>query len=557
MASDLRRASRGTTTPRYNHDVSPLTAAVQMISSNKDLNIFRPISYDGWQDEAWAFYEGLGEFSYGVSWFSEALSRCRLNVAEVSPGGDEPQVLTSGPAVDLIEQLAGGPAGQSALLKSFAVQLSVPGECYLVGHDINGIDYDAFAGIILDAEPDDSGHVWTVQPKTTIKPSQRTFKTMLGREQRGYEMQVDDAVWVPLPGETLIARIWDRDERMPWRASSPARAALATMREIDMYNRYIMATLISRVALNGVWLIPDEVTLPVNPAYADQQDPFFAELLDVMRSVIKNPGSPASAAPLPLRVPGDLVDKFKHMTFATPLDDKIFEAREGALRRLAASLNLPQEVLTGLGNTNYWSSATLEESAIKIHIAPKIEVITRCVTVGYLYPMLKSAGESLTTSSGNRIVVWYDTSQLTQRPDRSDLAMQLNDRIVISDAATRRETGFTEADKPTDEERNAMLQRGLVRQGGQFAGPAYEMLTGDEMALPQPTLPGMPPLPGQQAPAVGGPRPRGPGNETSTAGQPATQKKTDDKTKLQARPGDAPNSLNNNQRQSATSGARA
>jgi hypothetical protein len=558
MASDLRRASRGTmTTPRYNHDVSPLTAAVQMISSNKDLNIFRPISYDGWQDEAWAFYEGLGEFSYGVSWFSEALSRCRLNVAEVSPGGDEPQVLTSGPAVDLIEQLAGGPAGQSALLKSFAVQLSVPGECYLVGHDINGIDYESFAGIILDAEPDDSGHVWTVQPKTTIKPSQRTFKTMLGREQRGYEMQVDDAVWVPLPGETLIARIWDRDERMPWRASSPARAALATMREIDMYNRYIMATLISRVALNGVWLIPDEVTLPVNPAYADQQDPFFAELLDVMRSVIKNPGSPASAAPLPLRVPGDLVDKFKHMTFATPLDDKIFEAREGALRRLAASLNLPQEVLTGLGNTNYWSSATLEESAIKIHIAPKIEVITRCVTVGYLYPMLKSAGESLVTSNGNRIVVWYDTSQLTQRPDRSDLAMQLNDRVVISDAATRRETGFTEADAPTDEERNEMLQRGLVRQGGQLAGPAYEMLTGDELALPQPTLPGMPPLPGQQAPAVGGPRPRGPGNETSTAGQPATQKKTDDKTKLQARPGDAPNSLNNNQRQSATSGARA
>ena len=553
MASDLRRASRGTA-QRYNGriDVPPLTAAVQMITSPRDLQLLRPLTYDGWQDEGWAFYEGLGEFNYGVSWFAEALSRCRLNVAEVAPGGDEPEVVTSGPAVDLIEQLAGGPAGQSAMLKSFAIQLSVPGEGYLVGFNVNQMEMDleAYAGVLLDAEPDEMGNVWSVQPKTSIKKSQRTFKNILGIEQRGYELQVDDAVWVPLPKETLIARVWDRDERMPWKASSPARAALATMREIDMYNRYIMATLISRVALNGVWLIPDEVTLPVNPAYAEQQDPFFAELLDVMRTVIKNPGSPASAAPLPLRVPAELIEKFRHLTFATPLDDKIFEAREGALRRLAASLNLPQEVLTGLGNTNYWSSATLEESAIKIHIAPKIEVVTRCLTVGYLSPMMRASDELMTTKDGNRIIVWYDTSQLTQRPDRSDLAMQLNDRIIISDAATRRETGFTEADKPTEDDRNMMLERGLVRQGGQLAGPAYEKLTGDQLPMPS-MVPGMPGLPGQQVPAVGGPLPSGPGNGKSTAGQPATQKIADSTTKLSSRAGDAPQTRNNDERKMA------
>lgn len=545
MASDLRRASRGTTLRSNGHaDLPPLTAAVQMISSPRDLMLLRPLVYDGWQDEGWAFYEGLGEFNYGVTWFAEALSRCRLNVAEIASGGDEPQPITSGPAVEIIEQLAGGIAGQSAMLKSLAVQLSVPGEGYLLGFDTNAMDMpvESYAGVILDAEPDETGTVWTVQPKTSIKKSQRTFKNILGMEQRGWELQVEEGMWIPLPKETLIVRIWDRDERMPWKASSPARAALATMREIDMYNRYIMATLISRVALNGVWLIPDEVTLPVNPAYAEQQDPFFAELLDVMRTVIKNPGSPASAAPLPLRVPGELIEKFRHMTFATPLDDKIFEAREGALRRLAASLNLPQEVLTGLGNTNYWSSATLEESAIKIHIAPKVEIVTRGLTVGYLAPMMKSAGESMVTKDGNRIVVWYDTTQLTQRPDRSDLALQLNDRIIISDAATRRETGFTEADKPSTKEEKRMLQRGLVRQGGQLAGPAYEELTGDKMEIPQPMLPGMSGSPGQQAPAVvGGPKPSGPGQgSATTAGQPATQKIADSQVKQLTRAGDAP-----------------
>ncbi len=73
MASDLRRASRGTVARNGHSEVAPLTAAVQMMSSNKTLDILRPLVYDGWQDEAWSFYAGLGEFNYAVSWFSEAL----------------------------------------------------------------------------------------------------------------------------------------------------------------------------------------------------------------------------------------------------------------------------------------------------------------------------------------------------------------------------------------------------------------------------------------------------------------------------------------------------
>jgi hypothetical protein len=485
---------------------------------------------EGWQEEVWSFYESLGEYNYGVEWFAQALSRCRLNVAELSPGGDEPEVIKSGPATDIIEQLAGGTDGQSAMMKSFAVQLSGPGECFLVGNDINELEemaeLEAYTGMLLDAEPDESGHVWTVQPINTMRQSQRTLKNGFGlfknKTRRPWELQVDEGLWIPLGQESLVARVWDRNEHFPWRASSPGRAALPAMREIDMYNRYIMATLISRVALNGVWLIPEEVVLPANPAYEDQQDPFFAELLDVMRSVIKNPGSAASAAPLPLRVPADLIDKFKHMTFATPLDDQIFTAREGAIRRLAASLNLPQEVMTGMGSVNHWSAAMLEESAIKIHIAPKMEIITRCLTVGYLYPMLRAVGEPITGPNGGRIIVWYDTSQLSQRPDRSDLAIQLNDRLIITDEATRRETGFTEGDKPEDDERNMMIERKLVLSGGQSAPAAYKKLTGEPLSDEPPLGMFGPGTPGRQEPVAGNAPPNsGPGGGTLPAtGQP-------------------------------------
>lgn len=466
--------------------VSPLVAAAQVID---DFGHGRPVYSESWQDEAWDFYHGLGEFNYGVEWFSEALSRVRLNAAVVTSGGDEPMPLTEGPAAEIMSQLAGGPAGQSQLLRSLGVQLSVPGDGYIVGRVVS--ESDVTSGVLLDATPDDNGWVWTIQPAETIRRRRRGFGSMFRRSQGDtspWEIQIDDTLWASLPGESLVCRVWERDERMPWRAMSPARAALPIMREIDMYNRYIVATLVSRIALNGIFLIPDEVTFPANPAYENATDPFVAELLDIMRSAIKNPGSPASAAPMPLRVPSEYIEKFRHMTFATQLDQKIFDHREQAIRRLATTLNLPAEIVTGMGDVNHWSSWQLGEDAIKIHIAPKAEIITRALTVGYLYPLLDSIGESRRTSDGDQIIVWYDTSELTQRPDRSSAAIQLRQMKIINDTATRRENGFDESDAPTDAELEKMILTDLA-VNPQTAAPALKELTGLDLQVTPPQAP--------------------------------------------------------------------
>lgn len=467
------------------HKASPLTASAQVLPHAEHRYQVGALQYDSWQEEAWDYFANLGEFNYAATWFAEALSRVRLVAAEVEPDSDEPVTLDSGPAVDLVEKLAGGTDAQAEVMHSFATQLAVVGECYMVGREVT--DAELYGDTTLSAEPDEDGRIWTVQPINTLRRSPRTFRTLLGRNRRGWQLQTDDVSWIDLPRESLVTRVWNRNEHFPWLAMSPARAALPVMREIDMYNRYIMATLVSRVALNGLLLIPDEVTLPVNPEYEDAADPFISELLDIMRATIKNPGSPSSAAPLPLRAPSEYIDKFKHLTFDTPLSDKIFEMRKEAIVRLAASLNLPQEVLTGMGGVNHWGSWQLEESAIKIHIAPQVEIITRCLTSGYLHPMLRAIDEQVTSKKGNKLVIWYDTSELTQRPDRSEMAVQLRDRLVINDDATRREAGFSEDDKPSDDELEKMILQQLASNPMTFS-VALKALTGLKLELPpQPT----------------------------------------------------------------------
>lgn len=492
-----------------------LTSAAQLLTSST-LEPSRYLQNHQWQAEAWDFYESLGEFNYGVEWFGEALSRVRLLAAQVTPGGDEPEILESGPAVDLVSSLCGGTDGQSQLLRSLGVQLSVPGEAYFVGRDISEVD--EFTGVLLDAEPDEYGRVWTVQPTETMRQSRRTFRDLLGRQRRGWDMRVDETRWVKLPAEGLVTRVWDRHERFPWRAISPARAALSIMREVDMYNRQVMATLVSRVAMNGMLLLPDEISFPVNPGYEEAVDPFFAELIDIMRAAIKNPGAPSSAAPMPLRIPAEYIDKVKHLIFATPLDQKLFEAREQALRRLATTLNLPAEIITGMGDVNHWSSWQLSEDAIKMHISPKVEIITRCLTIGYLHPMLRALGENIRTKDGGRIIFWYDTSELTQRPDRSESARELYRLKVITAEATRRENGFDEADAPTDDELEKMILTELA-VNPQTAAPALKELTGLELDMAT----GQPPPPvADVEPSAGGPVGDSDGDETTEPTPPTS-----------------------------------
>lgn len=487
-----------------------LTSSAQMLYGTE---IQRPLIYENWQEETWDFYESLGEFNYGVEWFAEALSRVRLTAAKVSPGGDEPEPLSEGPASEIMSCLVGGTDGQSQLLRSLGIQLSVVGDAYFVGREVTALDVET--GALLDAEPDESGRIWTVQPVNTLRKSRRQLRNILGRQVRGWELQVDDARWVQLPSESLVCRIWDRNEHLPWRANAPAKAALPIMREIDMYNRYIIASLVSRVALNGMLFIPDEVTMPVNPAYENSVDPFVAELIDLMRIAIKNPGSPASAAPLPLRIPAEYIDKFKHFTFATPLDQKIFEHREQAIRRLATTLNLPAEIVTGMGDVNHWSSWQLTEDAIKIHISPKVEIITRALTIGYLHPVLRALGERVREADGSRIIVWYDTSELTQRPDRSEAARVLRDMLVITDEACRRENGFDEADAPTTDELEKMILMKLA-VNPQTAAPALKELTGLELEMPEPPAPVL----GQEPT---GPESDADDDDTATEEPPATR----------------------------------
>src|SRR5690606_41775577 len=114
---------------------------------------------------------------------------------------------------------------------------------------------------------------------------------------------------------------------------------------------------------------------------------------------------------------------------------------------------------------------------LQLTTAPTADTICAAATTGYLLPGLKAPRREDWASA----FVWSDMSELTLRPDSSDNAIQLYDRMEIDGAALRRETGFDEADKPSEEELREQALKVIIKTLPSGAPSALPLLTGQHI----------------------------------------------------------------------------
>jgi hypothetical protein len=441
-----------------------LTAAASIVAAPKSPLLKTP---DNWQREVWDFYDNLGEFNYAVTWLSQMMSRVRIRAAMLDPNLDEPSILDvpkDALAARMIRDLAGGVGGQSQMMKNITVHLSTPGEGYLIGEQIG------------------SAFSWMVRSQEEVRATGGRFEVVGNR--------IPNVQWVGLPDNSLVVRVWRPHPRYYHIADSPARSAISVMRELELVNRHITAEYLSRLAMAGLLIMPTEASFPVREEFADEPDPFAMEFVEIAAESIREPGHASSIVPMLIRVPAEIADKIRHIDFTLQLDEKIIERRNNAINRLANKLDIPAEILTGKGAVNHWTAWNLDESALKTHIAPMAELICHCLTMGYLQPRLAASGEA----DVGQWVVWYDLSELAQRPDRSENATVAYDRQELSGAAYRRELGFDEDDAPTTQELEEIGLKLLMRTVPNLASDALNKIVGHDV-LDQPVAPtgGVPP----------------------------------------------------------------
>lgn len=448
-----------------------LTASgVKITSSSSGRNI-RALagSRQGWQSDAWAYRDMIGEVRFGTEFLAHAVASCGWHVAQVNnsdvtddgdtaepiPFDSDDCTLTETEKREAAEELARLPlhAG-SPFMERMVINLAVPGECYL--HSFEG-----HTGM-------EEWAVRSINELSVVYPNgEQEAPVMTLHEGPGLTRTID-------PTQEDVLRLWKPHADRAWLADSAMRSLLDVCEDVVLAGREQRAASRSRVASNGVLLVPRGMTLTSTRRQEDgtevseqldaSSSRFVQTLTEAMINPISNEGHAGAVMPVMLIGDPEDLEKFRHVAFVRETSAEVGEKVTRGLQRIATGLDIPAEVVTGMSEANHWSAWMIDAATAKYHVGPWCRTVADCLTMGFLRASLMDRGWRPERAA--MVQTWYDLGPVTENPNRRDDAKDAWERNLISDAAARRDLGYSEQDAPDDQE---VLRRIAVKTGLQSA----------------------------------------------------------------------------------------
>lgn len=470
----------GVQQPKPYNTYRPITAAAAKVSIKDKGEVERWNKRrvnETWQQDAWDYYDLVGEVKYAFNLVASVMSRIRIYPAMITGDNvipsqiDEVQGLPDGLAKathTALQKLDSANGGVPGLLKDAALNLAVAGECYLV-------QTPAKQG----TGTPESWKIKSVDELVATKVGRgAAFGLKPRRDAKGNEIEI-------LPSNAFVGRIWRMHPRYSDEADSSLRGVLDLMDELLLLSRTARATARSRLNA-GALFVPDGLSVAAEadgesedteydseqmaPYSDDESDTFEEELIDAMTTPISDEASAAAVVPLIIRGPAELGDKIKLIKFERAFDPALATRSDKVLNRIFDSLDIPKNLITGMTNVKYSNAVQIEESLYKQHIEPLCLMICDALTVVFLRPVLRSMG--FTDEELARVVVWYDPSSVNTKPDKASAATTGYDKKILSADAWRRANGFADTDAPPPLE----LAQRIAIERGQLSEPITEAL---------------------------------------------------------------------------------
>lgn len=416
-----------------------------------------------WQVEAWRHYDQCGELRYATGWKGNACAQAVLFAADIDPDTGKPIGPTDNQTVrDIAGGILGGPTKRPQMIRTIVINLEMTGEVYVVV-----IPQPSKRG---KAQPDR----WIVVSGTEM--SQQGSVMKYTDPDTGKPVEVGEK-------DTLI-RIWNPHPRLQLAADSAVRALLPVLREIEKSSQNIAARLDSRLASAGVMTVPSEADLAGN-GDADSEDTYsLAEQIQRhMQASLAEPGSAAAQVPIIFEVPAEFADAFNILQLESPLSKEIITLRDSALGRLAVGMDLPREVVEGMGDSTHWNAALVADSTYRTHLVPVLDTISDAFTTAYLHPIAVAAG--IPEDQVDRYALQFDATALVGEPDPIPQALELYDRGLITAEAVLKIAGIPEDYAPSGEEKMRSLAERLVTGAPTlFQQPALQRILGFTVEAP-------------------------------------------------------------------------
>jgi hypothetical protein len=343
-----------------------------IVASAERINLRNPQAaqinkaFSEWQTAAWVGYKRVGEVHYGFGLLGSLLSRVRLFPAIVNDANESPTDLAAlkdgsrlpaqlvSDAVTAMNELT--EKDFSSFIRKFSLNMSVPGECYLVH----------MPDIDDDGRPVKRWMICSIS-EIVVTGSGATYTPRRGGPKR------------QLPPDTFIARMWRQDPEFSEDADSSMVGVADSVEELLLCQRLTRGAARSRMNA-GVLFVPDGITTartsstgePVLEEPGDdisglaamaQQDPgndMVAQLMDAMVTPIGDEASAGGIVPMILVGPSDQGQAIRHVTFERATDEWLVRRAEVALDRILQGIDVPKEIVKGMSQVKYCMDSTTQ-----------------------------------------------------------------------------------------------------------------------------------------------------------------------------------------------------
>lgn len=378
--------------------------------------------------EAWEMRDLVGEVRFVTNTVAAKGSKAKLYVGRVpSNQEDSPEPVKGGVALEAWKEFTQY-TDMRELIKRALANLQIAGEGYLVGvpGTLLGRDYETMEWYFLSSsEVKDQG----AGDEVTIKV-------------RGSEIKTSKS-------DIKLIEVWNPHPNDSSRPDSPILSALPILREIVGLTMHVAAQIDSRLAGAGILAIPQSATLAIESESDDESDidPFTQAILEAASTAISDRSSAAALVPITITVPDEAIDKFNHLKFWSELDSEARPLRQEGITRLSLAVDAPPELLTGQADMNHWGAWVSREETVQNNVEPLLDILVRAITEEYLWPALVDI-YARSEEQAREFVIHYDTTHLISRSNRTQDALNLHARGVLSDEALRNTADFDEKDAP-------------------------------------------------------------------------------------------------------------
>ncbi len=407
-----------------------------------------------WQTQAMAIYNSQGECANPAQYQARAMERIRYYPAILDERGvptesNDPKLLE---LFNRIRAPNGAPGDLSELAGTYARLQFVIG--------------DGLLTVTQDDEDGEEQWEYLSPMELRLLPNPGT-----GQPQEYQRIKAPGIPWEnlteasdtdfePLGDNARVWRLWRRHAQYSQWADSPVRPVIGDYLTLERLKLAVTAEASSRAAQRGLLYVPDELSFgPADPTQEENpnEDPLITELQDGMARAIRNPGTAEAMSPFVMRGPGVL----QTAGGAVPMKDLIawialgpgdryneIEAIDQTISIIAGSIDMPKELMTGVGDVSHWGQWFLDDIGFRQHTGPTVTRFCGDIGSAYLRPAAKDAG----IENAARVTVWFDPSGAVNHPDETGTVLKAHGQLIVSDKYAREKIGAPESAAPSEEE---------------------------------------------------------------------------------------------------------